>query len=212
MKKFIPIIMTIVFFTVIVFVFGFKNNSTETANNQTSNISNVQNTEESTSDNNINNETSTSDNELLNISEKEKINNLVVEFLKSYYSIHSDDNSKNYALEHFEKYKIYMTDECQNKFKPKEVSEEENQHIGYQYHLDLLRYKIYSDIDFKENHTESKVLCFIQTRTQLGDIKPNTSTALLNLSLKKENGSWLVNDIVINKLIDFPIKTDLLFE
>ena len=146
-----------------------------------------------------------------NSSELEKINTLVVDFLKAYYNIHSDDNSKNYALQHFEEYKIYMTEKCQAHYKPKEVSQEQDQNIGYSYNLDLTRYKIYSDIDFIEEYNETRVLCFIQTRTQLGDIKPNISTALLNLELKKENGKWLVDDIIINQLVDFPINLNDLF-
>lgn len=209
LKKFIPIIITIVFFIILITLYQLRSDDTVTSNNVSQDTTNI------TIDNKSENQSITSDTSLSydnKSSETEQISNLAVDFLKAYYNIHSEDNSKNYALQHFEEYKIYMTERCQEQYKPKEVSDEENQNIGYSYNLDLMRYKIYSDIDFKNNDTESKVLCFIQTRTQLGEVKPNLSTALLNLSLKKENGNWLVDDIIINKLIDFPIKTDLLFE
>lgn len=199
LKKFIPIIGTTIFFIILIVLYQTKNNDTVTSNNISENTTNI------TID-----DTSLATNNKLN--QKAQINNLVINFLKAYYNIHSEDNSKNYALKHFDEYKIYMTEKCQGVYKPKEVPKEQNQNIGMSYNLDLLRYKIYSDIDFIEKDSKTKVLCFIQIRTQLGDIKPNNSTSLLNLDLKKENGKWLIDDIIINKLIDFPIESDLLFE
>lgn len=212
LKKIVPIIITIAFFIILIVIFLQENNDTLTSDIISENTTTVDS--DITLDNQTitSDTTLTSDNNLNNLSEIEKINNLIVDFLKAYYNIHSEDNSKNYALQHFEEYKIYMTEKCQAQYKPKEVSDEENQNIGQSYNLDLIRYKIYSDIEFDESYNETKVLCFIETRVQLGDVKANTSTALLNLSFKKENGKWLVDDIIINQLIDFPIKTDLLFE
>lgn len=199
MNKGIIIAITITFFIVIAIVFS-KQNDNKLINKDVSS-------------NNISHITSSdiSQNKNDNNSQLQSINKLVVDFLKSYYNIHSNDNSKNYAIQHFNEYKEYMTQKCQVTYKPNEVSTDENQHIGMSYNLDLIRYKIYSDIDFSKGDNTTRVLCFVQTRTQISDIKPNISNALLNLEIKKENDKWLVDDIVINQLIDFPIDTNSLF-
>lgn len=198
MKNKIIVIIAIVFLIVIAIIF----NRSQDNNNLTVNSDN---------DNNvslINNDTQKNNSSY----EKDSIENMLSDFLSVYYNIHSEDNSKNYALQHFEEYKIYMTEKCQEKYKPNKVPEEQDQNIGYSYNLDLIRYKIYYDMNFSQNNNQSKVLCFIETRTQLGDIKPNLSTSLLNLELKKEDNKWLVDDIILKQLMDFPTKPDTLFD
>lgn len=141
-------------------------------------------------------------------SEYDELSNQVQNFLTEYYNIDTKDNQVNYALEHFERYKVYLTDDCKKEYQPKEVTSELNYSTQTSYSSQLSNSKIYLD---EIQDGQAKALAFIQVTTCVGDASPTTGTALVNLKLKQQGDTWLIDDILLNRQINFELSTEDLF-